>query len=207
MMEVPLIVLGVLAIVGGYVNLPAMLGGDHELSTFLDPVFHAGGGHETGHVTLEVVLTLASTVVGLAGIFTAYHLYLGKRETAERLGRGWSRFYGLLREGYYFDRAYDFLWVRPFNRLGELLWKGIDLGTIDGSIHRLVRAWVRGSAFTWKNLDMAAIDGFVDGVAAFVLSCGRSFGFLQRGLVRDYAASMVIGIVIFIGYFLVTRIL
>jgi NADH:ubiquinone oxidoreductase subunit 5 (subunit L)/multisubunit Na+/H+ antiporter MnhA subunit len=173
-------------------------------------------------------------MIGLAGIFTAYLFYVRMRNIPERLRKRWAISYDLLREGYYFDRVYkyilvipyyemshlyvllhagfhfdrvyEYLWVRPYHRLGDLLWRGLDLGVIDGSIHFLARAYDRGSLFTWKVLDTRAIDGCVDGLAGFVLLCGRSLRLLQTGLIRNYAISMVLGIVLLIGYSLVVKI-
>lgn len=118
----------------------------------------------------------------------------------------WLGYYGLLREGYYFDRAYEFVLVRPYYRLSSILWRGVDVKVIDGSLHLLARAYERSSVFTGKALDIGIIDGMVNGIAGIVLFGGRSFRVLQRGLIRDYATMMVIGIVLIIGYFLVTEI-
>jgi NADH:ubiquinone oxidoreductase subunit 5 (subunit L)/multisubunit Na+/H+ antiporter MnhA subunit len=126
-------------------------------------------------------------------------------DITERLSSRWSLYYGLLREGYYFDRAYEFVWVRPYYRLSSILWRGMDLRVIDGSLHLLARAYERSSIFTWKALDIGIIDGMANGIASIILFGGRSFRVLQTGLIRDYATTMVIGIVLFIGYFLVTR--
>jgi NADH-quinone oxidoreductase subunit L len=179
------------------------MGGGEMFARFLEPVFEVKSTTEVANLALERTLTSISAIIGLTGIFMAYLLYLRRRDITESLSNRWFLYYGLLREGYYFDRAYDFVWVRPYYRLSSILWKGMDLRVIDGSIHRLASAYERSSMFTWKGLDEGTIDGTVHGIAGITLFGSRSFRVLQTGLIRDYAVSMVIGIVLFIGYFLV----
>jgi NADH-quinone oxidoreductase subunit L len=173
--------------------------------SFLEPVFEVKSTTGGTDLALEMALTSISAIIGLTGIFMAYLLYVRRMDITERLSSRWSLYYGLLREGYYFDRAYEFVWVRPYYRLSSILWRGMDLRVIDGSLHLLARAYERSSIFTWKALDIGIIDGMANGIASIILFGGRSFRVLQTGLIRDYATTMVIGIVLFIGYFLVTR--
>src|SRR5258707_4040591 len=81
----------------------------------------------------------------------------------------------LLENKYYVDEIYDAAIINPIHvgsRAG--LWKLFDVGVIDGLIHDLGRA---------------------------VIDFGKTLRYLQIGFVRAYAAIILAGALIFIGYF------
>ena len=84
--------------------------------------------------------------------------------------------YRFLLNAWYFDRIYDFLFVRPTMWLGRLFWKG-------------------GDGFV--------IDGFgPDGVSARVLDVTRNVVRLQTGYLYHYAFAMLIGVAAFVTWFM-----
>lgn len=113
----PLLVLAVLSIAGGFVETPGFLGGVDLFASFLSPVFaHKAFPLETSGVIF------AGAAAPLAGIAVAWLLY-SRREAvkgfvqkplADAVSRLWL-------SGWGFDRAYDFLFVRPFLRLASVL--------------------------------------------------------------------------------------
>ena len=81
----------------------------------------------------------------------------------------------LLEEKYYVDELYDATIINPINAGSrEGLWKMFDLGVIDGLIHTLGRS---------------------------VVDLGRTIRYMQIGFVRGYAAIILAGALIIIGYF------
>lgn len=110
-MGAPLAVLAALALVGGFVETPATLGGVHRFSAFVGTALPESSLH--GEPALELGLQLAATLAALAGVGAAYLLF---RRGRERLATGFGgaalrRFW---REGWGFDWLYDRLIVRPF---------------------------------------------------------------------------------------------
>ena len=81
-MTLPLAVLALLSVIGGWVGVPAALGGHNEIEHFLDPVFASsapsGAAHNADQVShgLELGLATISVLVALAGLGIAYLFYL-----------------------------------------------------------------------------------------------------------------------------------
>jgi NADH-quinone oxidoreductase subunit L len=140
-MTIPLIVLAVLSLLGGYINLPHFLG----------PVF--GESHE-GHVPF--LIQYSPTVVALGGIGLAYQMYVRSPQMAERLGQSLRGAYQLLLNKYYVDELYDLVIVRPTVAMANWFWQSFDVGVIDRMVNgtaetvmvnsRLWRYWQTGNA-------------------------------------------------------------
>jgi NADH-quinone oxidoreductase subunit L len=82
----------------------------------------------------------------------------------------------LLLNKYYVDELYDAVVVRPINALSAtVLWKGADAALIDGSVNGVGHA-VRGSSAMLRRL--------------------------QTGSIRAYAASLFLGVVLILGWYL-----
>ena len=116
-MTLPLFILAILSIVGGFVETPGYLGGVDLFARFLSPVF----GREVFPLETSGVI-FAGAAAPVAGLAAAWLLFL-KREAvrsfvqkpfADAVGRLWF-------SGWGFDRVYDFLIVRPFLRLTSAL--------------------------------------------------------------------------------------
>jgi len=113
-MTIPLALLSVLSIVGGFVQLPPMLGNVAVFSDFLKTALPSVA--ESHGVRAEVVLMIASAVVSLVGVGVAYILYL----RAPRYAEGWARnplgaaLRALWLAGWDFDWVYERVFVRPF---------------------------------------------------------------------------------------------
>ncbi|MBK7933538.1 MAG: hypothetical protein IPK01_08570 [Acidobacteria bacterium] len=54
----------------------------------------------------------------------------------------------------------------------------------------------------WKGFDLGFIDGIVNGIGGFVMEAGNVVRGLQVGYVRSYAAVIVVGALIVVGYFI-----
>jgi NADH-quinone oxidoreductase subunit L len=157
-MTLPLIVLGVLSIIGGFVGFPGQLFGISGLNLidrFLEPVIPPLGGaaahaveaaadHGSHGLTLGVewLLVFASVAVAVVGIVIARRFYVGSenfnapRRLAERL----PFIHKLLFNKYWIDEFYAAVIVGPIFRFATFCWRVVDELVID-------TIFVNGSAF------------------------------------------------------------
>jgi NADH-quinone oxidoreductase subunit L len=199
-MTVPLMVLAVLSIIGGYIGVPHVLGGANHIHEFLAPVLgggaepakaHAGisiltqawassgegGGHSAA--ALELLMMVISVVIALIGIGIAYLFYVKNPALPKLLAERWKGLYKLVFNKYYVDELYEILFIKSLKGLGTGLWKGFDDFVIDGTINGI-----------------AYLIGWLSGVMRR----------MQTGLVQNYAFSMVIGGIVLVAYYVVRAI-
>lgn len=185
----PLIILAILSTIGGLVGIP-IIKGWNRFHDFLAPVL---GGHEvnlaeksmtgiayaaevTPHgaqvlhhaVGLELFMMALSVVIGLAGIITAYCLYLKRPELPERIAQRFKGFYHLLYNKYFVDEIYYAYVVTPINIISNFFWKFFDDKVVDGAM--------------------------VNGSASLVRRVGDGLKRLQTGYVQHYALSILGGL-------------
>jgi NADH-quinone oxidoreductase subunit L len=175
-MTVPLIVLAVLSTVGGYIGIPHF----NLFAAFLEPVFAHGPAAAEAHqgsLGLELALMALSLAVAVAGIYFARQIYINKAGAADRLATRLHRLYNLLVHKYYVDEIYEALFVRPLNWLAE--------------------------NFFWKIFDVKLIDGMVNGTAELFGGLASLLRRWQTGIVQHYAVTLVLGLIIILGYLLV----
>jgi NADH-quinone oxidoreductase subunit L len=158
LMVVPLVVLAVLSVTGGWVGVPASLGGSNRFERFLAPVFHAphlpsveasdAEGQvatpsakeaeepepQTGHGT-ELIFTGISVFAGLLGLFLAWQLYYRNPLLPQKIAASLGGLYQAVVHKYYIDDLYATLFVKPLIAGSALiLWHGIDQNVIDASV-------------------------------------------------------------------------
>jgi NADH-quinone oxidoreductase subunit L len=131
-MTVPLMILAALSVVGGWMGIPHLLGGHDRFGEWLH---EWGGAHETllSHGT-EWALMAVSVAAAAIGIFVAWRLALVSPGAAARLAEGFGPVYRILFHKYYIDEIYDAAVIRPFVRLSEKFWKGVDEFFVDGTL-------------------------------------------------------------------------
>jgi NADH-quinone oxidoreductase subunit L len=199
-MALALVVLAFGSVFSGYVGLPHALGGANRIEQFLEPSFTAGEGRSapaaatTGEVGLQTLretpdehaaapsqgvelgLMGISALVALAGIGVAAFFFLTNRPAASRAAERFRGVRELLVNKYYVDEIYDAALVQPIRIASE---EGL-----------------------WKRVDARGIDGAVNGVAETVGGLSALIRRLQTGSVRAYAASLFLGVVLILGYYL-----
>ena len=186
-MLVPLAVLAVLSVVGGWWAAPELFHGDNLFDHFLYPVFSPQVGSPAagtpnafwyaigrGDATLNYQQTLefmaAATGVALIGFLIAWWFYLRKPDIPKRLATSLSGPYRLLAGKYFVDELYAAVIVRP------LVWLSTN--------------------FLWHAVDEGAIDGTVNGVGEAAQESGGILRRVYSGNVRSYATWVVIGAVV-----------
>jgi NADH-quinone oxidoreductase subunit L len=177
----PLVVLAALATVGGFVGIPHAIDFMHvgnRLDMFLAPVFHATqqtydiAAH--GSASTEIALMVLSVIIGLTGIGIATWMYMKRPELPAQFTAKFSKLHRWVYNKWYIDELYDYLFVNPCKAFGQ---------------------------FCWKGFDVPVIDGVVNGFGYVTKGISSGIRYLQTGLTQNYAAGMVIGVVILVGYF------
>ena len=176
-MTIPLIILAVLSIVGGFVGIPESLGGGNALEKFLEPIFEKAQfrlplHHENSH-SMEYILMAVSVVIAATSILFARKKYVVKDVPIEENGKGFRK---LLWNKYYVDEVYRFLFVSSTYKISE--------------------------SFLWKIFDVKFIDGIVNGTASFVSMLSGQLRKIQVGVAQSYAAVFVVGIIVLLGILL-----
>jgi NADH-quinone oxidoreductase subunit L len=180
----PLVVLGIGSAVGGWLNLPEMikLGPTDRLAHWLEPVVGAatariagGEGHGGAEVNewmligIAVAIAVAGITIALARLKPA--ALVPKKQAAASTG-----FERVLENKYFVDEAYDAAIVQPLEKTSRfVLWKGVDVGIIDGL--------------------------FVNGSAMVARAMGWLGSQLQSGQVGTYAWVLLIGVIALLGAF------
>jgi NADH-quinone oxidoreductase subunit L len=215
-MTVPLIVLAVLSTLGGFIGVPYALGSlfsDHPVNyienTLAPVISHVPGATQTGETALademEWLSPKPQAVDGAPPVHTlansdpgtgSEHAHSPEEIRAERLlalvsvllaafgiAAGWLIFQkrpllqmpGILEQKYYVDEIYDAAIIKP-----------IEVGSREG---------------LWKLFDVGVIDGLLHALGDVVTETGRLIRHLQGGFVRSYAAIILIGALVLIGFF------
>jgi NADH-quinone oxidoreductase subunit L len=114
-MKIPLLILAVLSVAGGFLDLPHNLGHLTIFSDFIQKVLPAVRSHEV-EASVETMFQIFSAVVAFAGIYLAYLLYLKNPKYIQKLSQ--VKPVALLKKywhsGWGFDWLYDRLFVLPF---------------------------------------------------------------------------------------------
>jgi NADH-quinone oxidoreductase subunit L len=170
-MLIPLILLSVGAVLGGFVFHHAFVdaeGGEHfwAASTlfFNEHLMHAA--HE-----VPLWVKWSPFAVMATGLLIAWLSYIRHTDWPAKFTAQFYMLYDFVLHKWYVDELYDLLFVRPAFWLGKLFWKGGDQGTID-------RFGPNGSA-------------------ALVVAAGRVTRSLQSGYLYSYALVMLIGLAAF----------
>jgi NADH-quinone oxidoreductase subunit L len=174
-MTIPLIILAVLSVIGGFIGLPQLVG-TNLLDNFLEPVFAGAKGVLPEHhieASTEITLILVSVVVAAAAIFLSFRIF-AKEYKPKGVRTG---LYKILQNKYYVDEIYNAVVVMPLRRLSDLL---------------------------YKFFDVVIIDGIVNGSGRFFLSLSGDWRKIQTGVIQDYAIISVAGIIAIILFVLLT---
>ncbi len=149
-MVVPLVILAILSLVGGWVGIPKALGGSNHFDHFLEPVFTAhapaalaaeaasaveGAPQNAEDPGTEFVLMGGSFGVALIGLFLAWYLYYKRTDLPDRMAASAGGLYRLVLDKYRIDELYSAVIIQPLIALSSnVLWKGIDRNLIDAGV-------------------------------------------------------------------------
>jgi len=179
---IPLMVLAVLSVFGGFLGVPYALGGHsipNLLEHWLEPVFaksmvilHRPEVHEVH--AIEYILMVTSLIVASIGIYVAFTMYKKESNKPAELATKMKGIYNLLWNKYFLDELYQMLFVNTFFALSN--------------------------SFLWKVFDVKLVDGAVNGTAKLVEVSAQNLRKIQTGVAQNYAVMMLAGIVAILGF-------
>jgi len=117
----------------------------------------------------------APVYLALAGVATAYLLYIKYTDVPEKLANAFQPLYQVLVNKYWCDAFNQKVFAGGARRIGQMLWSFGDIKVIDGIL--------------------------VDGTAAAVRWFASVIRTLQSGYLYDYAFAMIIGLLVLLGVF------
>ena len=169
-MTLPLIVLAILSVVGGWVGIPAVFAENaHMLSNFLSPVVASvKPAHPAIHLSHSSELALMGGVLLLILVMIVLASKKFSKENIDTAAP--SGFSAVLFNKWYVDEIYEAIVVKPIN-------------------------WI--SSFLSRVVDNRLIDGLVNGVGKGVQFSARQLRLLQSGQVGSYILIMMIAIILF----------
>ncbi len=172
-MTVPLIILAVLSVVGGFIGMPHIFA-PNFIEHWLEPVFGAALKILPEHHVVEsteIGLIVFSVLVAVIAILVALKMF----KSGEKPDAFSGGYYNLLRDKYRVDELYDKIFISPLRWLTEVF---------------------------YKILDVKIIDGAVNGTANFFNNLSIDWRRIQTGVIQDYALFSVAGILAIILYVL-----
>ena len=180
-MTLPLVVLAILAAVGGFMGAP-MFVGKHYLADYLAPLFTysqkllpAAFNHEPDHNT-ELMLMSLSVAAGVLGIGLAYVQYVARAQRPAEEEAARSAPESLVYHKYYVDELYNALFVKPVMGLSRGLFRFVENGVIDPVVNGFGRA-VQGGGYLLRYVQTGAVETYlILMVIGIVLILGLNFG-------------------------------
>jgi len=168
-MTIPLLVLAVLSVAGGFIGIPEVFAKEsHWLEHFLSPIFAGSNAlvhahhldHNTEYMMMGVVTGLVLITIGFAWSKFSKYTYSDIEESG--IGK-------VLENKWYVDELYDTIIVKPLDAL---------------------------SIFLKNIIEKSGIDGIVNGVGRLVNYGSRQLRLVQNGQVGGYLLVMVVSIVV-----------
>jgi NADH-quinone oxidoreductase subunit L len=198
-MTLPLIGLAFLSIIGGGLNLPGL----HTLTDWLE--------HTLGHAhaaEFNFMVAGLSTFLALLAIALAWIIYgrvALKKDKPDPLRKILGPIFTGMHNKWWIDELYDFVIVRPYVALAGFLADVIDWRFWHDWFHDSVLARTFRKSAWWLSqaFDLKVIDGIANGLADITKGVATRLRSLQTGYVRNYALSILAGVILVLGYFLI----
>lgn len=174
--ESPLTMLLPLAVL----SLGAIFSGYFLNDYFIGHLAHAFWGDSIAiveqHHNIPFIIMIAPLICAVSGIILAYLIYGNKRGIADAISSLFKPLYAFLKNKWYFDELYNFLFVSSALSFGGIFWR---IG------------------------DKSIIDRFgPDGVSSLSLALARMTSRLQTGYVYHYAFAMIVGLLLLMTWYL-----
>ena len=176
-MTIPLVILAVLSVIGGWIGIPHIFGATNYFELWLAPVFAQtesliSSGAVHGAVSTEWTLMITTVVLIVGSILLARHYFLKHPESAEKAKESFAGLHRLLYGKYFIDELYQKFIIRPIHVFSLAL---------------------------WKIMDVVIIDGLINGGAYLVGGISRVLRLAQTGRLTSYATAFTIGVLILAG--------
>ncbi len=180
-MKIPLVVLAVAAVIGGFLGLPGVI--DHGNKNWIHHFLGASHGgpvaeaalhpHAESFIRIEWMLLILGAAIAIVGILFAWRMYSKHGLQYDNILKNrFGKLYNVWKSKYFWDEAYDKAVVKP----------------LLGSANRVLAPF-----------DKYVVDGIVNGSGAVVRGLSSLFKYLQTGFVQNYAIAIVLGVALVIG--------
>jgi len=173
-MTIPLIILSVLSVFGGFLNVPSLFGGNSNFSNFLQSAVSSKHTEEISHSTEIALILISLTLLSLV-ILLAYRTFIINSIIPSKNGEPSSFLSKLASNKFYIDEMYTFVFEKPFGFLSD---------------------------FFFKKVENTILNPVVDGIGESTASLGALLRKLQQGNMSFYLFAMVAGILLFIIFIL-----
>ena len=171
-MTIPLVVLAILSVIGGFVGLPSVFGFTHKFQLYLSSVTDASKeimkeNAELNH-SMEYVLIATAIIAAVVSILYARFKYISKKEQPSE-DAALTGIEKIVYNKFYVDEIYETIIVKPLKVLSDLFLVLVDKLIIDLLVNTV--AWVVGLS-------------------------GRTLRLVQTGNTGFYVFAMVFGIIV-----------
>ncbi len=171
-MTIPLVVLAILSVVAGFIGIPEVLGGNHILHSFLEPVFvNSNYRMFSHHLSHSTELTLMGVTIGAVAltIYLAWINFVKKNTVPRADSTIINPVQKTIYNKYYVDELYAALFMKPINWLSE-------------KMHRYI--------------EVTIIDRIVNYIGESVKTSSSYIRLIQTGRIGFYVFAMVIGLIL-----------
>lgn len=206
-MTIPLIILGVLSVVAGFMNTPSdVLGldrifGAHRFTDWLTPsIAHA-------HVSVfQPLIAIGALLIAVGAMILANRIYTRHTRIIEtgrdplQVSQSFGAIWTVANARMYWDQFYGRVFEQPFNRAAAFLSDRVDWAFLHDYVHDTVikKGFDSIGTLLSKPVDTGIIDGTVNGIGRVAQWISGGMRRVQTGYVRTYAISLLLGVVLVI---------
>jgi len=159
-MTIPLIILAILSVVGGYIGLPEVFSEHNLLNEYLAPVVQNFNVHHLEPNTEWMLMGLSTTLIVIMIVWAMMHT---KKKTTFAENTGIAK---VLEEKWYIDELYDTIIVKPLQGLSAFMNKYIERGGIDATVNGV------GKLVNWGSSRMRLLQSGQVGTYIFAMVVG-----------------------------------
>lgn len=201
-MTIPLIILAVLSIIGGFGLYGALWFNSLVVPPVIESAAHAaaehGGEHGHGSPIVHYLAMVLSIAVAFSGIALSYLVYYKRSISAEALAARYKKWYDLSYHKYWVDEFYEKTVVAFVLKLRMAL-ASFDQKVVDGAVN-ITAPVTKGVSNFSGAVDKYVVDGLVNLLALIVQAVGAISTLFQSGVIQNYLlkAGLAVGVILFI---------
>ncbi len=199
-MTVPLMILAVFALIGGFANAPFL---GSFLHHFMGEVHEASEVVHSAAVPFSLAVAGISTLAALLGLLSGWAIYRNYRAgQVEPFQRWLGPVFILLRNKYYVDELYHLVFIRPAVWLADQVFNFDNRWVVDPLVN-LVGTIGRVASEITRVFDTVAVDSWmVEGTAKAFNGLGDALRHTQTGRVQNYLLVVSVTVLLLLGLYM-----